>query len=69
MNLTDLFHRLVFDSSINIGDGAAGGITVATLVKALPTVSAILSIIWVGLRIYVSFRDDILGRKRKDGHE
>jgi hypothetical protein len=66
-SLTNLFHKLVHDTAFNVGDGAAGGITVATIINILPTISAVLSIIWVAIRIYVSIRDDILERK-KDGN-
>jgi hypothetical protein len=64
-----LFQKLINDSSINIGDGTAGGITVAALLEILPHVSVGLSILWVILRIIVTLRDDFFLRKQKDGNQ
>jgi len=57
-------NKLINDSSINMGDGAAGGITVAAFFELLPHVSALLGAIWIALRIYVTIRDDVLGGKK-----
>lgn len=57
--------NLINDSSMNRGDAGAGGIMLASCINALPTISVLLTIVWVGLRIYVLVRDEILHKKDK----
>jgi hypothetical protein len=61
--------NLINDPSINKGDAGAGGIMLASIINALPTVSAVLTIIWVALRIYVSLRDEVFKKGNKSGNE
>ena len=63
--MIDYIQKLINDNSFNLGDGAAGGITLAAFFQAVPKVSAILSLVWVALRIYVTIRDDLLKKKDK----
>lgn len=65
--ILDYFVKLVNDPTFNKGDAGAGGIMLASVVNALPTVSCALTIIWVGLRIYVSIRDDFFKKENKSG--
>lgn len=41
----------------HVGDMAAGGLTVATLVGALPSIAALFSIIYVCIRLYWDWSD------------
>lgn len=61
-------HKLITDTSFNMGDGAAGSITVATYLDKIPTITAVLSLIWIILRLIVIVRDEFVKRK-KDGNE
>lgn len=63
--IKEYINHLLHDSSLNIGDISMGGITVATIVQILPTASAVLSMVWVSLRIWVTVRDDILKKKKE----
>jgi hypothetical protein len=40
------------ESVQHVGDAAAGGIALATVLKWLPEVAAALSVIWMIMRIY-----------------
>lgn len=60
----------VNDTSPNIGDAAALGISIASIIEYIPVVSAALSVVWVALRIYVTIRDDVFKKKeKKDANE
>jgi hypothetical protein len=61
--IKDYITHLIYDSSLNIGDVSVGGITVATALNILPTISAVLSAVWVVLRIWVTIRDDFIRKK------
>lgn len=61
--------QVLHDTSTNRMDGVAGALTIASLFKWLPEISAGLSIVWLGLRIFVLIRDEILNRKPKDGNK
>ena len=65
----DFFQRLINDHSFNIGVGTAGGITIASLMQVLPHVSAVLSVVWLGLRIYVLVRDEVFKKGKQNGDE
>lgn len=56
---------LVKGQNFNIVDGFAWGITLATLMKLLPLISAVLSIVWLCLRIYIALRDEIFNKKKE----
>jgi hypothetical protein len=58
------FHKFINDHSMNAVDAGAGGITLAAFFQFIPTVSAFLSAVWLGLRIYVLIRDEVIGKKR-----
>jgi hypothetical protein len=66
--MKEFFIKVVNDHSPNVFDGSAVGVGVLALLEMLPHVSAVLSVIWLALRIYVYIRDDVLG-KRKDGNQ
>lgn len=55
-----------------IGDASAGGITILALFNALPEIAALVSIIWVLIRIWETHTvQRALGRKpiRRQGEE
>lgn len=69
-NIYEYFRSLVTDHQINIGDVGAGGITLATILQALPTATTLLSFVWVALRLVVFIRDEFINKKRdKNGDE
>lgn len=61
----NLIVTLVNDHHFNAVDGSAIGISGLALYQWLPHISAGLSVVWLGLRIYVLIRDEILKRKDK----
>lgn len=63
------FLKFLHDNAMNPVDVTAGGVSVAALLQYLPAVSAVLSVVWVMLRIIVTIRDDFLNRKDKHGNE
>lgn len=61
--------KWITDHNFNAGDGAAIGVGLLSILQWLPYISAGLSAVWVALRIYILFRDEILNRKKKHGDE
>lgn len=59
--------NLINDHSINIGDWWAGGITLAVLFEAIPTITSILGLVWITLRIIVLVRDEFIYKRKPDG--
>jgi hypothetical protein len=59
------FIKLINDHQINSADGTAVGVGVLAVLKWLPEVSALLSIVWIGLRIWVTIRDEFLNKEDK----
>ena len=64
-SIKNYFHTLVNDHSINAGDIGAGGVTLAAAINWLPTATAVLSFIWVFLRVVVLIRDEFIYKYRK----
>lgn len=63
MTRLENFIQWVYDNWQSAGDTTSLSIIIATLLNILPNIAAILSIIWVGLRIYESETvQRILGR-------
>jgi hypothetical protein len=57
----------ISDSLKNVGDAGAGAITIGAIINWIPEVTAILSLIWVIIRIYETktFQQIKIGQKRK----
>lgn len=49
----------------HVGDVAAAGITVGTIAQILPSIAAVLTIIWTGIRIWEMDTVQKLFRKKK----
>jgi hypothetical protein len=64
VGIKDYIIHLIHDSSLNVGDVGVGGITLATLYAILPKATAVLSLVWLVLRLIVTIRDDFLNRKK-----
>lgn len=65
MSITNIIKTAVTDHQFNAFDGSAIGITGFALLQWLPYISAGLSVIWMGLRVYILIRDEILNKKGK----
>jgi len=50
----------------HILDIGAIGVAVATLLTALPIVASILSVVWLGMRVYLGYREIRYGVKTRD---
>lgn len=57
------------DTSPNVGDAMAVGVSIASIAQFLPYISAALSALWVALRIYITVRDDLFKKDKPDGNE
>jgi len=62
--MKNLFEQLD-DSTKHVLDGVSLIATLGTLIEMLPTLSALLSIVWVGIRIYETETvQGLMGRKK-----
>lgn len=63
-NVMQAIAKLIHDHSFNAVDGTAVGVTLLSFAQLLPYISAGLSAIWVGLRIYLLIRDEFLKKDK-----
>lgn len=63
----DYLIKVVTEHQINTVDVGAGGVGVLAWLKYAPDLAGAFTVIWLGLRIYIAIRDEVFGRKKKDG--
>lgn len=56
--------KLMNQDDIRIFDLSALGITIGTVAEILPSIAALLSIVWMSIRIYVALKE--IRDKRRD---
>ena len=56
--------KLMNQDDIRIFDLSALGITIGTIAEILPSIAALLSIVWMSIRIYVALKE--IRDKRRD---
>lgn len=66
--MIDYIFKFIKHPTTSVVDVSAGGVGVAAYLQLLPSISAGLTIIWIGLRIYILIRDQII-KGHKDGDE
>lgn len=66
--MIDELFKFIKHPTTNVVDLSAGGVGVAAYLQMLPSISVGLTIVWMGLRIYILIRDQIMNRKN-DGDE
>ena len=64
MNLSD-----IGEPAKHAGDLLAGVTIVATLLKWMPAIAAVLAVIWTAMRIYESYQNIRMNRHRWDGRD
>lgn len=61
--------KVATEHQINSVDVTAAGGGVLVWLKYAPDIAATFTVLWLGLRIFIAVRDEILGKKKKDVHE
>jgi hypothetical protein len=61
--MKDFIIRTATEHQINGVDASAGGIGILAWLKWAPEVAGLFTVVWLGLRIYIAIRDEIVGRK------
>lgn len=65
----DFIIKVATEHQINPVDIGAGGVGVLTWLQYAPDVAGAFTVVWLGLRIYIAIRDEVLGKKKKNGDE
>jgi hypothetical protein len=63
MSFRDYLIKTVTEQQINPVDVTAGGAGIMAYLKFAPDVAAAFTVFWLGLRIFIAFRDEVFKKK------
>jgi hypothetical protein len=57
--------KTVTEHQVNAVDVSAGGAGILAWLKWAPDVAAFFTVLWLGLRIFIAFRDEVFKKREK----